>query len=149
MNLSEFFEPMRIILGDSKSCAGIYQYSDEQLTSGVRTLIMTGLAPEGISLTGIPANTITPAPTPDQFGYLVIKSALLLVAGCEIFSYRTTELSVTRFTEDKRIRINHLMDLLETIEEKGNLGADTGVDSMFASSEECLTRIETHCADCA
>jgi hypothetical protein len=140
MTLNEFIEPMRMLLGDNPSIAGTTQYSNEQLQGAVRTVVKMGLAPDGFTIDPVDNLLLSPEPNYDQFGYLSLKSSLILIASAEILSYRTRSLSVTRYPRDKQARISALMGLLFDIQDKGNLG--TGVDgseTMFGSSTECLT----------
>jgi hypothetical protein len=140
MNLADFHETVRSVLGDHTTQVGLQEYSDDQLNAAIRTMMKVGQGPKEINVDPNDNEALIPEPNADQFGYISLKTAILLLGGMEVLSYRTRAQSVTRFPADKKFRINLIISWITDLEEGGNLGEGMPTaGAFFDTSSDCLT----------
>lgn len=106
MQISDFYETMRLILGD-RQVHGIWNYVDDTLAASVRAVFMLGRNPLGYLLAG---DVIAPDPPSGDPWALICYDACLLVVGGEDgkLMYRTKAISVHDGGERKRDLLTEL-----------------------------------------
>ena len=141
--LSEFYEPLRLILGD-RDPAGVYEYTDVMLDGAVRSVFRLGRAPTRYSLTG--ANISPTLPDGNDYAQITYESALLLVGGEETINYRTRAISVTRAGDRKRDLLLELRHRLHQIEEGDGFSTYQNflIWARSASSAAEMVEVQTH-----
>jgi hypothetical protein len=96
--LSDFYLPLRLLLGDNDPQA-VYQYQDAALDGAVRCVFAFGNGPESYALNGDrnSCTGITPGlPNGDAFAKVVYEAGMILIGGdVGANSYRTRALSVS------------------------------------------------------
>lgn len=127
MLISVFRPTLRLALGDNPA-AGTYKYSDAQLDAAIVGAMQAGQGPSCLALAN--NNTeITPDPNPDEFGYLLFQTALLMMGGYSPISYKTRAISVSESSTTKRDILTHLRLKIQELRDKGNICSGTGSET--------------------
>ncbi|GEM_PF-4820416 len=115
MNITDFYDPIRSILGD-REVHGMWNYSDTTLASAVKTLFKVGRAPQGYVLDGV-GGTITPdVQAGNDYALICYDAALLLIGGEDgAIAYRTRVISVHDQGHRKRDLLSELRQLIYEI----------------------------------
>lgn len=144
--LSEFYTPLRTLLGDTDPYE-VYDRLDTELDGALRSVFVFGKAPDGYALEGgnrATAAAIAPeVPNGDDFALIAYEAALLLVGGECADSYRTRGLSVSRSGGRRNSLLMELKLKVREIREGGDCFATmqsfvTWLAGLSSLSEETL-----------
>lgn len=146
--ISEFYEGMRAALGD-EGVTGSYDWSDERLAAGIRTIIRAGFVSCVGIKTGDTAKLDPAPPNPDTWGYIMLKACFLLRGGETPRSINTRAMSVNVQPIARRDSLMALEVLLSNLEERGNIcGSPTATGEnggLFVAVHDFLSEVHTLC----
>ncbi len=146
--LSDYHEPLRILLGDEGDSTAGFDWQAERLTAALRSVIAMGFLP-GVTLEpngGNPSEELAEAPAHvDTGSYLIAKAAHLLTAGEHAETIRTRGVSVGSQPTAVRDRLHVIEYILEEVESRGNVCSTTATSNetpgLFSGSSDLMTEI--------
>lgn len=140
--LSDYYEALRTLLGDEGDADVGYDWTEDKLLGGLRTVISLNYV-GCLSLADTPGRDhLAEAPKhPDTIAYLITKAAHLMTGGEKAESFKTRALSFGSQPTALRDRLHYIEYLLEEIESRGNVCGPAGdaQPGLFATSEDFVT----------
>lgn len=143
--IADFRPILRTLLQDTGE-NGIYKYSDPQLDAAITTVVRMGLAPAGIAISTTDPTQLDPSPpTPDAFGYLSLKAAIIMMTGSIPVNYRTRAISVTHNPAHRIEALRQWELMLDRLESDGDINGDGG-NGIFSIVEDYITHVQINLA---
>ncbi len=147
-NLSEFHEALRAALRDEGDAVAGYDYAEDQLNAGLRSVIRMGMVPGLTLANGNPPLQLADAPaSPDLWGFFVLKTARFMISGGILENLSTRAMSSRLDATSRRDAVSALETMIHEIESRGNI-EDPGYQGLFATAGDVVTSSRTRCTPC-